>query len=176
MGVLSEADSQILANKPNWSFEAARDFITTNFEKDYDFIDVAMILVPFILSDLDKLLYEDGWWLASTLYDITMMVEGEGQSIKLLNKLAQFNSSPSIQSFSYQTLSALSLGSDDVEKAQQYFDKAMEKDASHPWIGETRQRLLNNKSRLGIATVKKVLQLGVGVAILVFVLYQLSVG
>ncbi len=170
---LSEAESDLLAHKPNWHFEAARDFININFEKDYEFIDSAMVLVPFVLENPQDLVYEDAWWFANTLYDTTVMVEGEEQAIKTLYALIQLNESPSIQSFAYQKLVAINVFDGNIEKAQEYFDKAVQCDSSHPWIPATRERL---NAELHKLKPKEVLKITVFIVLIIFVIYQLSSG
>lgn len=170
---LSEAESDLLAHKPNWHFEAARDFININFEKDYEFIDSAMVLVPFVLENPQNLVYEDAWWFANTLYDTTVMVEGEEQAIKTLYALIQLNESPSIQSFAYQKLVVINVFDGNIEKAQEYFDKAVQCDSSHPWIPETRERL---NAELHKIKPKGVLKITVFIVLIIFVIYQLNSG
>ena len=170
---LSEAESDILAHKPNWHFEAARDFININFEKDYEFIDSAMVLVPFVLENPQNLVYEDAWWFAKTLYDTTVMVEGEAQAIKTLYALIQLNESPSIQSYAYQKLVEINVFDQNIEKAQEYFDKAVQCDSNHPWIAATRERL---NAELYKLKPKKVLNITVFIVLIIFVIYQLSSG
>ena len=170
---LSEAESDLLAHKPNWHFEAARDFININFEKDYEFIDSAMVLVPFVLENPQDLVYEDAWWFANTLYDTTVMVEGEEQAVKTLYALIQLNESPSIQSFAYQKLVVINVFDGNIEKAQEYFDKAVQCDSRHPWIPETRERL---NAELHKLKPKGVLKITVFIVLIIFVIYQLSSG